>query len=75
MAAPKNAGNAGKRVTHERKRFLVVNGERKLVTPVFYGGSRAGHGNYMAGYIDGKTVEDRNGRPIPYKQIGFLDHP
>lgn len=74
MAAPKNAGNAGKRVVYERKRFLLVNGEKKLVSPVLYGGSRIGHGNYMAGHIDGKTVEDKTGRPIPFKQIGFLDY-
>lgn len=73
MSAPKNAGNAGKRNSHERKRFVLINGEKKLVTPVLYGGSRAGHGNYMAGYVDGKTYDDKDGRPVPFKQIGFLD--
>lgn len=73
MSAPKNAGNAGKRHSHERKRFVIVNGEKKLVTPTFYAGSRVGHGNYMAGHVEGKTYDDSTGRPIPFKQIGFLD--
>ena len=35
--------------------------------------SGAGHGNYMAGQIDGVTVEAANGRPIPFRQIGTVE--
>jgi hypothetical protein len=42
---------------------------------MWYHGSREGHGNYMTGYYDNNiTVEDSTGRPIPFRQIGFLDY-
>lgn len=57
-------------------RVLEVNGERKTIYPSWYHGSREGHGNYMTGYYDNNvTVEDKNGRPIPFKQIGQLVRP
>jgi hypothetical protein len=68
---------AGKTVLHSkpgtftsrhRVRFL---GNDK-VTPVFYSGHNLGHGSYMTGQVNGKTVEDANGKPIPLRQIGEL---
>jgi hypothetical protein len=41
----------------------------KKVEPVLYYGRNAGHGTYMAGQVDGQTVVDHSGRPVPYKQI------
>lgn len=73
MAAAKTASGAGKRNSNNRVRVLLVNGERKAIHPTWYHGSRSGHGNYMAGYYDNNiTVEDKSGRPIPFRQIGDL---
>lgn len=73
MGAAKTASGAGKRNSQNKRRVLYVNGENKIVTPIWYGGSRVGHGNYMAGQIDGVTVEAANGRPIPFRQIGTVE--
>ena len=55
--------------------MLLVNGEKKNIHPIWHHGSREGHGNFMTGYYDNHiTVEDSTGRPIPFKQIGFLDY-
>jgi hypothetical protein len=75
MAAAKTAVGAGKRASQNRVRVLLVNGEKKNIHPTWYHGSREGHGNYMTGYYDNNiTVEDSTGRPIPFRQIGFLDY-
>lgn len=74
MAASKtNPQSSGARVPGHRSsihrtRYL---GDSE-VRPTWYHGSREGHGNYMAGSINGITVEDANGKPIPFKQIGEL---
>lgn len=70
MAAGKTSshGKPGTFTSHHRVRFL---GNDK-VTPVFYAGHNLGHGSYMAGQVNGKTVEDANGKPIPLRQIGEL---
>lgn len=73
MAAAKTATGSGKRNSRNRHRYVLINGEKKLVTPAWYHGSREGHGNYMAGHVDGNTVDDSNGRPIPFKQLGELE--
>jgi hypothetical protein len=44
----------------------------KIVKPVLYCGSTAGHGTYLAGQIDGITVEDAKGKPVPFRSIGIL---
>ena len=43
--------------------------EGKKVTPVAYSGSSAGYGNYMAAKVDGVTILDENGRPIPFRDF------
>lgn len=40
----------------------------KEIVPVFYYGKNVGHGNYMAGTVDGKLLEDK-GKPIPFKGL------
>jgi hypothetical protein len=52
---------------------MLVNNEKQLVAPIWHHGARVGHGNYMTGTVGGVTVEDSNGRPIPFKQIGFTE--
>lgn len=44
--------------------YKQLNG--KIIKPVLYVGK---FGKYMAGAIDGEILEEKNGRPIPYKQI------
>jgi hypothetical protein len=44
----------------------------KVVKPVLYCGGNAGHGTYLAGHVDGVTVEDVKGKPIPFRSIGTL---
>lgn len=70
MAAPaqKAGSRTGFRTSVNKKRYH----NDKLVTPVWYHGSRFGHGNYMAAAIDGVTQEDKNGKPIPFRSIGSL---
>ena len=43
--------------------------EGKKVTPVAYSGSSAGYGNYMAAKVDGVTILDENGKPIPFRDF------
>lgn len=70
MAAGKTAshGKPGHNTSYHKTRFIG----NDRVTPVFYAGHNLKHGSYIAGHVNGKTVEDANGRPIPFKQIGEL---
>ena len=43
--------------------------EGKAVTPVSFTGARAGYGNYMAGMLDGVTIRDKAGRPVPFRDF------
>ena len=43
--------------------------EGKPVIPVSFTGASAGHGNYMAGMLDGQTIRDKAGRPIPFQNF------
>lgn len=43
------------------------------VTPVLYNGVACGHGKYFTGSVDGKLIEDENGKPLPIRQIGALE--
>jgi hypothetical protein len=73
MAASKTNPQAGGRTPGHRSSIHKTRyvGDH-AVKPTWYHGSREGHGNYMTGSIDGITVEDANGKPIPFKQIGEL---
>lgn len=53
------------------QRIRMLDGAEVKVTKYF--GIHAGHGNYMAGTVDGDLVCDSNGKPIPYKKIGHLE--
>jgi len=44
----------------------------KVVKPVLYCGGNSGHGTYLAGHVDGVTVEDVNGKPVPFRSVGTL---
>ena len=59
------------RKSNKREKTAVRNRlyEGKTVTPVSYTGASAGYGNYMAGMVDGMTVRDRSGRPIPFQSF------
>ena len=48
--------------------------EDKVVKPVLFNGRSAGLGKYLAGSFDnGNTlIENQDGTPIPYYQIGIL---
>ena len=38
--------------------------------PIMYIGDRLGHGKYMAAnFMDGTIIKDKNGKPVPYKEI------
>ncbi len=44
--------------------------EGKKVKPALYVGSAVGHGRYIAAQDEsGKLIVDRDGRPIPYRDI------
>jgi len=47
--------------------YRIRNGQE--VRPAKYYGKHVGHGNYMAGVINGELVVDSVGKPLPYKQI------
>lgn len=55
------------------KRERALNRRRmydgKMVTPVKYCGSCVGHGNYTAGMVNGETVRDDAGKPIPWREF------
>jgi|7_EtaG_2_1085326.scaffolds.fasta_scaffold159113_2 hypothetical protein len=44
----------------------------KIAVPVKYYGRGAGHGNYLAGKVDGDLVRDSTGRPLPWREVGVL---
>tara|TARA_Y100000034_G_scaffold13458_1_gene14109 strand:- start:100 stop:303 length:204 start_codon:yes stop_codon:yes gene_type:complete len=53
----------------QRRRYV---GE-DVVVPVMYDGHYVGNGGqYMAGMVNGKLVEDKNGKPLPLKAVGVL---
>lgn len=44
--------------------------EGKKVKPALYVGSAVGHGRYIAAQDEGgKLIVDRDGRPIPYRDL------
>ena len=44
--------------------------EGKKIKPTLYVGTAVGHGRYIAGQDEsGKLVVDREGRPIPFRDI------
>jgi len=74
MAASKTNPQAGSRTpghktSFNRRRLL----EGKEVKPIWYCGKWEGHGSYIAGHIDGITVNDKNGKPLPFRSIGILE--
>lgn len=44
----------------------------KEVKPVLYCGKWEGYGSYMSGTVDGETVRDKKGKPLPLSLIGEL---
>jgi len=74
MAASKTNPQAGGRTpgfktSYNRRRML----DGKEVKPIWYCGKWEGHGSYMAGHIDGITVCDKNGKPLPFRSAGILE--
>ena len=67
-ASTKVGTKVGFKTSVPRKRYVGEN----LVTPAWYHGSREGHGNYMTGQMNGITVCDAAGKPVPFRQIGEL---
>ena len=59
------------RKSNKREKTPVRNRlyEGKAVVPVSYTGASAGYGNYMAGMVDGLTIRDKTGRPIPFQSF------
>jgi len=58
-----------KTVVKTKRRFVGDD----VVVPTLYDGHFAGHGGqYMSGAVDGKLVNDKNGKPLPLRQIGIL---
>lgn len=52
------------------QRVRMLNG--KKVIAVKYVGHWGGHGTYMAGAVDEKLVCDKNGKPLPLRDVGEL---
>ena len=46
--------------------------EDDVVVPTLYDGHNVGNGTYMTGMGNNKIVEDKNGKPLPLKEIGIL---
>lgn len=67
MSRGKIAHKAGVQPQRVRK----LNGVR--VTPVLYNGVACGHGKYFAGAVDGNMIEDSDGKPLPFRQVGELE--
>jgi hypothetical protein len=67
-ASTKVGTKVGFKTSVHSKRYVGEN----LVTPAWYHGSREGHGNYMTGQMNGITVCDDTGKPVPFRQIGEL---
>jgi len=73
MAASKTNPQAGSRVPGHKtsiNRIRILDG--KEVKPIWYCGKWEGLGSYMSGHIDGITVCDNSGKPIPFRSIGQL---
>ena len=43
-----------------------------VVVPTLYARHNVGKGTYMTGMVNNKIVEDKNGKPLPLKEIGIL---
>ncbi|NBW58385.1 hypothetical protein EBR43_11555 [bacterium] len=74
MATSKTNPQAGTRTPGFRtsiNRIRILDG--KEVKPIWYCGKWEGHGSYMAGHIDGITVMDAHGKPLPFRSIGNLE--
>lgn len=68
MAGKKGKGNnTAARRGMSNDNYKRINGE--VCKPVLFAGKHVGYGNYMAGVVNGELVVDKNGKPIPYKQI------
>ena len=66
MGKAKTATNDG---SMQKKRYV----EDDVVVPVMYDGHYVGNGGqYMAALVNGKLVEDENGKPLPLKAVGVL---
>ena len=63
--------NLTKRITSKTK-MLLIHGDNDVVVPTLYDGHHVGNGIYMTGMVDNKIVEDKNGKPLPLKEIGIL---
>lgn len=73
MAASKTNPQAGSRTPGHRtsiNRIRML--DDKEVKPIWYCGKWEGNGNYMAGHINGITVCDSKGKPLPFRSIGKL---
>jgi len=73
MAASKTNPQAGSRVPGHKtsiNRIRMLDG--KEVKPIWYCGKWEGLSSYMSGHIDGITVCDNSGKPIPFRSIGQL---
>ena len=58
--------NPGRRNRQDKEKVF----DGKKVKPVLYVGSYVGHGRYIAAQEEGgKLVSDKEGKPIPYRQI------
>lgn len=73
MAASKTNPQGGTRTpghktSINKKRVL----DGKEVKPIWYCGKWEGYGSYMSGHIDGHTVCDKSGKPLPFRSIGIL---
>lgn len=73
MAASKTNPQAGSRTPGFKtsiNRIRMLDG--KEVKPVWYCGKWEGRSSYMSGHIDGVTVCDASGKPLPFRTIGAL---
>jgi len=64
MSTPAKVGSGAPGTRSSRHRFRYV-GDKK-VQPVMTKGGK------MIGYVDGEAVVDKDGKEIPFKQIGEL---
>jgi len=71
--AAKVTNTPGFRTSRPRARFVIVNGEKVVVRPILYAGKHEGHGTYIAGKANDETVCDKNGKPLPFRQIGVAE--
>jgi len=64
MSTPAKVGSGSPGCRNSRHRFRYI-GDKK-VQPVMTKGGK------MIGYVDGEAVVDKDGKEIPFKQIGEL---